>query len=487
MVDTPRNPSPNRVGKHHRVRFALILVLAPATAAVATLALTGKSSSNAATIATSRPTTTTTLGSTTTDTTPSTTTTLAVAPVANVQTVVSDTGSPLAASLAAFVDTLPTSACLVVDVGDTRVVSVRATKSLAPASTEKVLTGTAALNVFGPTYKFVTNVVAAAPAQGGKITGDLYLVGSGDPVLSTVGYQKAAKHQPALATSIETLADNIVAAGIKNVTGTLIGDESKFANDRSGATWGFQYDVTTGTGPLSALVLNDSFTEDGSAVESPPAYAAKTLQKLLEKRGVSFGGNAISGIAPKDTHVVASIESPPLLDIVSEMLRNSDNLTAEMLAKSIDAASFGPASIESGAASVVKTLAAQGFDTSGVKLIDSSGLDRANRATCNALTSTMHAIGRRGEIGTHGLAVAGESGTLSKRYVKTAAAGRLRAKTGSIPNVAGLVGFVDPPTNSKDPIITFSLLLNGVDDGQKYVIEDALVKILTEFNLAPTK
>ena len=486
----PHNTTPHP----HRLRHIAVLVLAPVTAAAATLAIINKSDSLpskvvAASITDSTTTSSTAASSSSLDantTTASTSSTLAVPPV-KVGTSAIDANSPLAKALVPFIDSLPSAACLIVDIGDVRVASVRPTKALAPASTEKVLTATAALNVFGPTHRFNTKVTTAKALNGDTVTGDLYLLGDGDPVLSTVGYQKAAKHQPALATSIEKLADSVAATGLKKVTGTVIGDESKFATDRSGATWGFQYDVTTGTGPLSALVLNDSFTEDGSAVESPSGYAAKTLQKLLEKRGISFGGNAIGGAAPADTLVLTSIDSPPLLDIVSEMLRNSDNLTAEMLAKNIDAASFGEATIESSAARVVKMLSTQGFDTTAVALKDSSGLDRGNRATCTALANTMHAIGRRGEIGTHGLAVAGESGTLSKRYLKTPAAGRLRAKTGSIPNVAGLVGFVDPPENSGQPIITFALILNNVDDGQKFVMEDALVKTLTEWNLPPGK
>ena len=266
----PHNTTPHP----HRLRHIAVLVLAPVTAAAATLAIVNKSDSLpskvvAASITDSTTTSSTAASSSSLDAnTTTTSSTLAVPPV-KVGTSAIDANSPLAKALVPFIDSLPSAACLIVDIGDVRVASVRPTKALAPASTEKVLTATAALNVFGPTHRFNTKVTTAKALNGDTVTGDLYLLGDGDPVLSTVGYQKAAKHQPALATSIEKLADSVAATGLKKVTGTVIGDESKFATDRSGATWGFQYDVTTGTGPLSALVLNDSFTEDGSAVESP--------------------------------------------------------------------------------------------------------------------------------------------------------------------------------------------------------------------------
>jgi D-alanyl-D-alanine carboxypeptidase/D-alanyl-D-alanine-endopeptidase (penicillin-binding protein 4) len=172
-----------------------------------------------------------------------------------------------------------------------------------------------------------------------------------------------------------------------------------------------------------------------------------------------------------------------LLDIVSEMLRNSDNLTAELLAKSVDATRGGDTTIASSAKSVMASLSDAGFLIPGVDLRDSSGLDKNNRATCAVLADVLHGMGRNSDTVSNGLAIAGQTGTLSKRYNTTAANGRLRAKTGSIPGVAGLAGFVDPPPGSSDQVITYAFIVNNSDDGTKIWLEDNLVRILTEWDL----
>ena len=463
--------------------MVMLLLFVPSAAAAGTWAWESKSAATpATTTSAARPT-----GSSSQTTPASSSTSSTRAPVIVKQSSITlgsnDAANPLAAALATFAKSLPNNACLVVDQGTTRVVSKRPDAPITPASTEKLLTATAALNVLGPDHRFVTKVVSPETVHAGVLDGDLYLVGDGDPVFSTTKYQLSHTHQPALATSIETLADSIAATGITRVAGTIIGDEHKFSSERYSATWGFKFDVATGTGPLSALVLNDGFTPGLEPQSDPPSFAARALQTLLEKRGVSFGAQAISGEAPGNTKVIASIESPPLLDIVSEMLRNSDNLTAELLAKSVDVTRDGDTTIASSARSVMASLSGAGFPTAGVDLRDSSGLDKNNKATCAVLADVLHGMGRNSDTVSQGLAIAGQTGTLSKRYNTTAANGRLRAKTGSIPGVAGLAGFVDPPAGSTDPVITYAFVVNNADDGTKIWLEDNLVRILTEWDL----
>ena len=396
---------------------------------------------------------------------------------------VGTSGTKLAGSLVTFVKSLPADACLVVDEGNSRVVAHRSTNVLAPASTQKLFTATAVLNVLGPEHRFTTQVVSSAPLQGSTIAGDVYLVGDGDPVLSTTTYQASQRHQPALATSIELLADRVVAAGVKRVTGTIIGDEHKFANDRFLPTWGYPYDYTTRTGPLSALVLNDGWIASDQVQPDPPAFAARSLQRLLEKRGVTFGAQAISGQAPSVVTTLASVESPQLQAIVDEMLRNSDNMTAELLAKDLDVARHGIGRIDTAALTVLSTLKEEGFALDGVDMRDASGTDKANRASCADLVYMLHSIGNASDTSGNGLPTAGMTGTLSARYNNTAAAGRVHAKTGSILGAAALAGFVDPPPGSREPEITFAFLVNGTDNDTRYTLEDNLIDVLASWNL----
>src|SRR5688572_1105076 len=81
------------------------------------------------------------------------------------------------------------STCLTVEQGDALVYARNPDVSLLPASTMKVLTGMAALRRMGDDFRYVTEVRAAAPpAPDGVVGGPLFLVGSGDPLLSTEGY-----------------------------------------------------------------------------------------------------------------------------------------------------------------------------------------------------------------------------------------------------------------------------------------------------------
>jgi serine-type D-Ala-D-Ala carboxypeptidase/endopeptidase (penicillin-binding protein 4) len=83
-----------------------------------------------------------------------------------------------------------------------------------PASTEKLVTAVTALEVLGPDTRFRTSVVATAPAAaGGVVQGDLWVVGGGDPLLSTAPYSAHFEQQPQIATPLESLADAIVKAG----------------------------------------------------------------------------------------------------------------------------------------------------------------------------------------------------------------------------------------------------------------------------------
>ncbi len=82
---------------------------------------------------------------------------------------------------------------------------------------------------------------------------------------------------------------------------------------------------------------------------------------------------------------MALIESRPLTDVLVEMLHTSDNNTAEMMLKEIGYAARGQGTRQAGLDTVRATLERWGVPLAGVDLRDGSGLDRANRATCEAL------------------------------------------------------------------------------------------------------
>jgi serine-type D-Ala-D-Ala carboxypeptidase/endopeptidase (penicillin-binding protein 4) len=139
-----------------------------------------------------------------------------------------------------------------------------ADKSFTPASNMKLYTSAAALDAFGPDFKIKTSVYATRPAgKNGVLKGDLILYGRGDPNLSprfdTDDPDRYDDLKPAdTITAIEQLADQIVAAGIKTVTGNLIGDDSFFAGDLLGPGWEWDDAQFYYGAEVSALTVNDN-------------------------------------------------------------------------------------------------------------------------------------------------------------------------------------------------------------------------------------
>ncbi|GAC1517859.1 MAG: D-alanyl-D-alanine carboxypeptidase/D-alanyl-D-alanine-endopeptidase [Acidimicrobiales bacterium] len=370
---------------------------------------------------------------------------------------------PAARNLSSRLDAVlaNTNSCLVVsDAGG--VVYRHGTAPLTPASTQKLIVAAAALDVLGPSFRYVTSVVAARPPVGGVVD-ELWLVGGGDPVLASPGYIDHLESQPMTAGVIPTtqliaLAAQLEAAGVHRVAGTIHGDDSRHERLRSLPGWKQIYFDEADIAPLSALEVDDgldSWAPERVAAD-PAAHAADVFSRLVGGRRIAAAPGPDS-TAPPGGVVLASIQSPPLADLVSAMIRSSNNLTAELVLRELDRARGGTGTSAGGAAVVAAEAAKLGLPVTGLRLVDGSGLSPADQATCDVLLGAR-ALSDRPEfapIGA-GLSIAGRNGTLVNRFIGTPAAGHLVAKTGSIAGVSGLVGKLD----GRRPL-RFALLANG--------------------------
>ena len=366
--------------------------------------------------------------------------------------------------------------CVVVDAGDRNLVSHRSDVGVIPASNQKLLTAAAALEVLGADTRFHTAAVAAAAPAGGAVQGDLFVVGSGDPTLTTEGYAELSIEQDERTRRSRPSADAIVDAGVRSVTGAVVADESLFDQGRYVGAWPDRFVTQNQTGPLSALSVDDGFADypsraeigdpaptfstwAGTAVPAPnPAQtAAARLNFLLEFRGVDVAGDAGTGNAAAGATEVAGIDSAPVSDLVAQMLTFSDDQTAELLLKQMGAEEGGEGSTSAGAGVMASSLEAQGVDASSAEIVDGSGLAGENRVTCGLIAQILRATGLDSPLG-QGMAIVGEPGTLEDTFLGTGLEGRLRAKTGSLNEVRALSGFVEVPEGDE---LTFSLILNG--------------------------
>ncbi len=358
--------------------------------------------------------------------------------------------------------------------------------ALIPASTMKLETATAALGRLGAGSHFTTEVRAGSAPVGGTVAGDLWFVGGGDPLLATADFASVAgyRSQPRLATSMEVLADRVVAGGVRKVEGRVVGDESRYDTQRYLPSWSPTYASLGEIGPQSALTVNDGFVAwrpMAVPAPAPATNAAAVLTTLLRARGVTVGGDAGEGRASAST-TVASIDSPPLGDVVGVMLAESDNLAAELLVKELGSRFGGAGTTTAGLAVLKDALAPLGLGADGLASVDGSGLDRSDRLSCNSLQATLAQGGESGDVGRN-LSVAGRNGTLSKRFLGTPAAGKVKAKTGSLKGISALSGWTGTVDGRS---LQFALIANELpNDASGTGLEDRVVSALATWPQAP--
>jgi D-alanyl-D-alanine carboxypeptidase/D-alanyl-D-alanine-endopeptidase (penicillin-binding protein 4) len=379
--------------------------------------------------------------------------------------------------------------CFVVNTGNHLLATHGGDTPLIGASTQKVLVAAAALSTLGADSTLRTRVMApAAPANGA--VDKLWLVGGGDPVISTGDYsaflQSQGKTKGDVVTSFEALADAVVAKGVRSVPGGVVGDDSRYDKQRYLPTWKDTYRTDGEIGPMSALTVNDGFSSWSPArkivVDDPTRNAAAKLTDLLRARGVQVGAPD-TGTAPGDAVEVAQVTSPPMRDIVRSMLSSSDNFTAEMLTKELGVQASKQGTTAAGVAAVTGKLKALGVPIADGSLKDGSGLDRGNRVTCAELVATLTLADRPDfALLYDGLPVAGQGGTLYDQFLGTSLQGNFRGKTGSLDGVTGLTGVLDLGRR-----IRFAFLDNGqFTEAQGAVIRVKIAELVGRFPDSPS-
>lgn len=371
----------------------------------------------------------------------------------------------LAASLDQVAGFLDERSCLAVAVDGRAVTGHNADTAVIPASTNKLLVATVALEVLGADYRFSTSVVGAPPLDG-VVDGDLVLVGGGDPLLVSADYPADGGPLAEFnTTSLDALADAVVASGVMSVTGAVLGDGSRYDDEFFIGSWppGIAY---VDAGPYDALVVNDARTVGRSGRQRDPNdAAAREFARLLTARGVRVSGGYATGVADPAFPVLASVESEPLTAVLAEMLTTSDNDTAEMLLKELGVDDVGEGTVAAGLNVVDRTLRGWGVPMDDVRLVDASGLSSDNRLTCAALLAVLEQA--RGTAVADGLPVAGRTGTLSDAFIGSPVEARLVAKTGTLgnppaeldpPAVKGLAGYFEADNGS---VVEFVMILNG--------------------------
>jgi D-alanyl-D-alanine carboxypeptidase/D-alanyl-D-alanine-endopeptidase (penicillin-binding protein 4) len=344
-----------------------------------------------------------------------------------------------------------------------------------PASVEKLYTTTTALLRFGASGRLITRVLGVGSLRaGGAWHGTLFLKGGGDPTLGSANFDHS---QYGTGATMGQLASNLVRRqGIRSVAGHIVGDESYFDSLRGTPATGYQENPVV-EGVLSALAYNRGYL--GSTFQSRPAlFATQQFVSALHNAKVHIAAHVrvFTGRTPARAQQLAEVRSPRMAKLIELTNTPSDNYLAEMLAKGLGAR-FGGAGTTTAGARVVRRQIAASFGIHP-RLDDGSGLSRSDRTSPHQVVKLLRAMADNSAF-VHSLAIAGKTGTMAYEMVGTRGQGNCHGKTGTLHDVASLVGYC---TARRGHELAFAFLMNSVDPVNGHALEDRMGEALANYN-----
>ncbi len=402
-----------------------------------------------------------------------------------------------------------------------------------PASNLKIFTAVAALEFLTPGFQYLTYIASpTSTVTQGVLAGDLYVVFSGDPSLTQA--------------DINELFLQLKLRGISRVDGNIYIDDNYFDHDTmvpaalpEDATFCFSAPVVANNldhncigiyvkpaakigelanvqvmqSPTSVNLVNQidtlrsakcnitatmdankSYVLDGCIdkkvsmqafslpVQDTRRYSADIIKTAMKQANIVLNGQVLFNKRPPRTVVLALHQSDPLPMLVKHMLKESDNLYANSLLKTLGARYFKTQGTWVNGTNAVVSILSQdnGVNFASAMLVDGAGLSRENVITPIQMMQVLSTVYQNPEIANAfipGLPTGGVDGTLEGRFTEGAYRTRVYAKTGTMSDVSSLSGYVK---NYKNQTVAFSILINGQDShlGKYRNIEDTICKIL---------
>jgi D-alanyl-D-alanine carboxypeptidase/D-alanyl-D-alanine-endopeptidase (penicillin-binding protein 4) len=377
-------------------------------------------------------------------------------------------------------------------------VSSNALAPLNPASTLKLVTTQAALQLLGPTYSWKTGAYVAGLQNGDVLEGDLVIRGGGDPRFNV--------------ESLWLFLRQIREKGIRQINGDLVLDHSRFESrpfdaaqfdgaplkpynagpdalllnyhafalrlvpDQASGRARISVEPPVAGLPVSGPALVDgecgnwnaalvpSLTDQGIVVDGTYPYACgenvlyahpyqmsraaffgAVFRRLWGEIGGTLNGKVRDGLLPVDARLVGEWQSAPLTQVITDINKFSNNVMARQLLLTLGGeASPAPASPEAGAAAVRGWLQGRGIDAPDLVIDNGSGLSRLNRVSAITMGRVLLAGYNSPTMPEFiaSLPLVGNDGTMRKRLRDKPVAGRAHIKTGSLEGVRAIAGYV---------------------------------------------
>ena len=315
-----------------------------------------------------------------------------------------------------------------------------AERAMVPASTTKLLTAAAVLSTVGGSSRLATRVVQ------GDSPDEVVLVGGGDVLLGLGGSRPTVAGRAGLADLALQVAEALASAGQARVVVRV--DDSLFTGPSASPTWQ-PGDLSTGyTGRVAALGLATDRARPGRPSSADPAMtAAVAFAGALRTAGVAVAGRPARTLAPDQATVLGTVESAPVADVLGLALLESDNALAEVMARLTAHAMGRATTFHDAAIAVLDQVQELGVDVGQTRIVDGSGLGRGSVVPARVLGDVLLLAAGPDHPALRpllaGLPVAGFNGTLAERFRSPrtrAAAGTVRAKTGTLNGAGALAG-----------------------------------------------
>lgn len=393
---------------------------------------------------------------------------------------------------------------------------------LRPASNMKILTTAAGLIFLGKDYEFKTKLFYDGHISNDTLFGNLIVEGGCDPDFTT--------------SDLCTFINGLKNLNIKVITGNLIGDISFKDSLYWGKGWMWDDDPSSDAPRLSALNLNDNCVnlvfENGTPRLSPSTSFVELIQYendylfVVDRDWLNNSNNIIIQGKPKENvsfkinivnpekyfltvfrelldsnyiYVLGEITTTKYLskgniisevkrkysDVIINLNKNSDNLSAEMTLYAIAEKYFGRlATAENGLKKIYELIDSLGLDSKNYRLVDGSGVSHYNVVSSELIVKLLKYIYAKFpeefELLYESFPIAGIDGTLENRMKMTKAYKNVHAKTGTLTGVSCLSGYV---ASRKNHLLAFSIMMQNFVGSSKKArdFQDKICEILSSY------
>jgi len=397
---------------------------------------------------------------------------------------------------------------------DTPLISVNDDIARNPASTIKLLTTFLALEELKPNYQWKSEVYLGGPLRDGRLDGDLYVKGYGDPYMVIERYWlflNQLRQKGLYRIDGDLVIDNTYFDVPRGDTGAFDGQSRRSYNVVPDAflvnmqTVSFLFspnpiadgvDIIAEPQPANLEIANrlalsdagcggfqrgiavdfsgstapDRVTFSGKysrycgryrlsrSVLEAPTFAYGVFRNLWEQAGATLSGSLRVEPVPEELEPFHVVESLALADVVRLVNKWSNNVMARHLLLTLGVERFGPpATVEAGRLAATEILRERGLDFPELRIDNGAGLSRETRITARNLGALLLSAGHsdfRAEF-VSSLPLSGMDGTMRRRFREAELAGRMHIKTGRLDDVFAMAGFVRSRSGREFVVVAF--------------------------------